>query len=95
MKVTATISVDAGSTGTTDHVSVMQPALDAVLFDFNPSSNPKVTRIKALHAALIQEMHDLQADPTSTGFQKRAAAIAINELEGTQMRAVKALFAKG
>ena len=76
-------------------VYVHPPALNAVLFDFNPSSNDKVTRIKAMHAALIQEMHALQADPESSAFQKRAAVIAITELEGTQMRAVKALFAKG
>lgn len=76
-------------------VTVQQPALNAVLFDFNPSSNPDVTVIKALHAALIQKMHDLQANEAATPFQKRAAAIAITELEGTQMRAVKALFAKG
>lgn len=75
-------------------VSVDDKALDAVLFDFNPSSNPKVATIKALHAAVIQVMNDLRDDPTSTPAQKRSASIAVTELEGTQMRAVKALFAK-
>lgn len=95
MTTSVSITHHEGTDTFSQQVVVKQPALNAVLFDFNPSSNPKVTRIKALHAALIQEMHDLQADETSTPFQKRAAAIAITELEGTQMRAVKALFAKG
>lgn len=70
------------------------PALNAVLFDFNPTSNGDVTAIKAMHAALIQMMRDIQANPDARDAQKRCAAIAITELEGTQMRAVKALFAK-
>jgi hypothetical protein len=77
-----------------EQVTCSDPALNAVLFDFNPSSHADVTTIKALHAALIQKMRDIQAREGATGAQKRAAAIAITELEGTQMRAVKALFAK-
>ena len=37
-----------------EQVTPGKAALDAVLFDFNPSTNPKVTNIKALHAALIR-----------------------------------------
>lgn len=94
MKVSVSVHVDADQFGVTDTVEAGERALNAVLFDFNPTSNAKVTRIKAMHAALIQEMCNLQDDATSTPAQKRAAAIAITELEGTQMRAVKALFAK-
>lgn len=96
MNVAVQLLIDRDQdTGAAEIIEVKEPALNAVLFDFNPSSHPAVTRIKGLHAALIQEMHDLQASPNATGFQKRAAAIAITELEGTQMRCVKALFAKG
>lgn len=95
MTTTVSITHHEGEHTFTDQVVVNQPALNAVLFDFNPSSSRDVTTIKALHGALIQKMQDLQANPNSTPFQKRAAAIAITELEGTQMRAVKALFAKG
>lgn len=94
MKVVVNVMVDNGTTGLSHPVNVTEKAQNAVLFDFNPSSNAKVTRIKALHGAAIQEMMDIQSDSASTPAQIRAAAIAINELEGTQMRSVKALFAK-
>lgn len=71
---------------------VSESARNAVLLDFNPSSSPSVVLIKALHAALISEMERIRS--TGTPAQARCAAIAITELEGTQMRAVKALFAK-
>lgn len=67
-------------------------ALNSVLFDFNPTTNPKVARIKALCAGVIQEMLDIQAGGTDA--QRRTAAIAITQMELTQMAAVKALFAK-
>lgn len=95
MNVRVTVAVDAGQTGSTEDIVVEQPALNAVLFDFNPSSNLKVTRIKAVCAALVQEMNELRDDPTSTPAQKRMAAVAVTQLEITQMCAVKALFAKG
>jgi hypothetical protein len=71
---------------------VSETALNAVLFDFNPSAHKSVTLIKALHAALISEMENVRG--SGTPAQARCASIAITELEGTQMRAVKALFAK-
>ena len=94
MKVVCNVMVDNETTGYSHPVHVSQKALNAVLFDFNPSSNEKVTRIKALHAALIQEMEDVKSAAGSSPAQLRCAAIAITELEATQMRAVKALFAK-
>lgn len=94
MTTTVTIKHTHGTDEFSEQVLCKDPALDAVLFDFNPSSNHDVTTIKALHAALIQKMQDLQSKAEATPAQKRAAAIAITELEGTQMRAVKALFAK-
>ena len=72
-----------------------EPALNAVLFDFNPTTNSRVTRIKAMCAAVIQEMIALKGEENTTGPQKRAAAIAITQTEIAQMTAVKALFAKG
>ncbi|MGD9724404.1 MAG: hypothetical protein AB7U76_24460 [Pirellulales bacterium] len=75
-------------------VSVSDTALDAVLFDFNPSSSRDVGEIKALVAALISKMQVVQAKDDARPAQKRTAAIAITDLEKVQMVAVKALFAK-
>lgn len=69
-------------------------ALDAVLFDFNVGNSLDVTVIKALSAGLVEKMREIINSQGSTGAMRRAAAIAINEIEGVQMRAVKALFAK-
>lgn len=76
-------------------VTCTDPALDAVLFDFNPSSSHDVTTVKALCSAVVQKMRDLQNNPDTTPARKRMAAIAITQLELTQMAAVKAYFAKG
>jgi len=92
MNVKITVDVDSGQTGAQQAVEVSQTALNAVLFDFNPSADNRVVRIKALHGALITEMEAVRA--AGTPAQARCASIAITELEGTQMRAVKALFAK-
>lgn len=92
MTVSVVVTVHEGEAEFNEQVICSDPALNSVLFDFNPSSNPHVTTIKALHAGIIQVMRDVQAKGTDA--QKRCAAIAITELEGTQMRAVKALFAK-
>jgi hypothetical protein len=77
-----------------ENVHVKDPALNAVLFDFNPSSSHDVTTIKALCAGVIQKMHDIQANPEATPARKRMAAVAITQMEIVQMCAVKALFAK-
>jgi len=75
-------------------VSCTEAALNAVLFDFNPSSNHDVTAIKAMCAGIIQKMRDHQAKADTPPEQKRVAAIAITQMELAQMAAVKALFAK-
>lgn len=93
MNVSATVTISGDDVPhKTLNMPTSQTALNAVLFDFNPSSDDRVTMIKALHAALIYMMEGVRAsgDPA----RARCAAIAITELEGTQMRAVKALFAK-
>lgn len=88
-----TVSVTVNVTDQPAHlVTATDSALSSVLFDFNPSTNTDVTVIKALHAALITKMELIRA--TGTPAQARCASIAITELEGAQMRAVKALFAK-
>lgn len=90
------VYVDYGTSaiGDADSIDVQDPALNAVLFDFNTTGSSTVSRIKALHAALIQEMYNIQANPDARPAQKRTAAIAITDLEKVQMVAVKALFAK-
>lgn len=90
MNVSVQINVDKQPT---QELVTSDTSLDAVLFDFNPSAHAAVTRIKALHAALITEMEGIRT--IGTPAQARAASIAITELEGTQMRCVKALFARG
>ena len=88
-----TVTVSIHVTGHPDRlVTATDSALNAVLFDFNPSTNDDVTIIKALHAALISKMESVRT--SGTPAQARCASIAITELEGAQMRAVKALFAK-
>jgi hypothetical protein len=77
-----------------EYVTCTYPALNAVLFDFNPAGSHDVTTIKALSAALIQKMRDHQAKAGTPPEQKRVAAIAITQMELTQMAAVEALFAR-
>lgn len=92
-EVKMTVSVMLSVTDQPDrHLVVSDTALNAVLFDFNPAANDDVTIIKALHAALISKMEAIRAAATPAGA--RCAAIAITELEGAQMRSVKALYAK-
>lgn len=61
----------------------------AVGLTFNPSGDPAVNACKAGFAALIDQMHDLRAG--RVGEQVRLASVAITELQGAQMWAVKAL----
>lgn len=96
MIVYVTIGVDKDDAGPTfsETVECDNEALDTVLFDFNPSSNPKVTRIKALCAALVQEMDDMRGDHTTSEAQIRVIGYAKWQIELAQMAAVKALYAK-
>lgn len=69
-------------------------ALNAVLFDFNPSADVRASIVKALYAALIHRMQDIRIAAGATEPQVRNAAIAITKAEDAQVRAVKAYFAK-
>ena len=63
----------------------------AVGINFNPSTDNKVDRIKQIMANAIDEMNEFRSAEGATGEQKRLASIAITELQGSQMWAVKAL----
>jgi hypothetical protein len=74
-------------------------ALDAVLFDFNTTGSIDVVVVKALCAAVIQKMQDIQdryakVETTEGWARSRMAAVAITQMEICQMIAVKAYFAK-
>lgn len=62
----------------------------AVGLSFNPSGDDAVGNCKVGVAALIDQMNNLRNNTTS-GEQKRLASVAITELQGAQMWAVKAL----
>ena len=62
----------------------------AVGLSFNPSGDDAVGKCKQDCATLIDQMNDLRSNSESAE-QKRLASIAITELQGAQMWAVKAL----
>jgi len=62
----------------------------AVGLSFNPSGDDVVGACKQGCADLIDQMNDLRANSTS-GEQKRLASVAITEMQGAQMWAVKAI----
>lgn len=62
----------------------------AVGITFNPGGMPDVNLCKQQAADQIDLMNDLRNNTNSTE-QKRLASIAITELQGAQMWAVKAL----
>lgn len=61
----------------------------AVGLSFNPSNDDLVSQIKTRFAADIDEMNDLRLR-TEDPEVKRLASIAITEIQGAQMWAVKA-----
>ena len=61
----------------------------AVGLGFNPSNDDLVSQIKARFAADIDEMNALRLR-TESQEVKRLASIAITEIQGAQMWAVKA-----
>lgn len=61
----------------------------AVGLSFNPSNDDLVSQIKARFAADIDEMNALRLR-TESPEVKRLASIAITEIQGAQMWAVKA-----
>lgn len=63
----------------------------AVGITFNPSNNGDVDRCKQQFANSIDQMHALRSLDSSSAEQKRLASIAITEIQGAQMWAVKAL----
>lgn len=63
----------------------------AVGFNFNPSGDKAVAECKSGFAAEIDRMNNLRNDPDTSPEGKRLASIAITELQGAQMWAVKAL----
>lgn len=75
-------------------VEVTDEALDHVLAHFNPSESTDVTVLKALSAGFIAIMLEISNRFGSTVAQRRAAAIAITQMELTQMAGVKAMFAR-
>lgn len=63
----------------------------AVGLSFNPSGADAVHTCKDRLAQAIDQMNDFRNDPSTTPEAKRLASIAITELQGAQMWAVKAL----
>ncbi len=63
----------------------------AVGLSFNPSGDDAVHQCKLGFAAEIDRMNDYRNAPTTSPEAKRLASIAITELQGAQMWAVKAL----
>lgn len=62
----------------------------AVGLTFNPSGDLLVNQIKNVFAAAIDQMNDLRHLPTTSPEKKRLCSVAITELQGAQMWAVKA-----
>lgn len=64
----------------------------AVGINFNPSNEYSVDRIKQIMANAIDEMNNFRLHlNTQSPEQERLASIAITEMQGAQMWAVKAL----
>lgn len=63
----------------------------AVGISFNPGGNTAVDDCKKTFAKAIDQMNDLRNDPVTSQEGKRLASIAITELQGAQMWAVKAI----
>lgn len=59
----------------------------AVGLTFNPSGDERAQRLKAMYAAIIDELHAMRGNFSE---QARLASIAITEAQGAQMWAVKA-----
>lgn len=81
---------------TANELSETMPPLElsfgqkAVGLTFNPSGGPEVNKAKQTFADAIDQMNDLRSS-TGSAEVRRLASIAITELQGAQMWAVKAL----
>ena len=62
----------------------------AVGLTFNPSQDPSVYQCKSGFAALIDQLNDVRS-AGGRSEQARLASVAITELQGAQMWAVKSL----
>lgn len=62
----------------------------AVGLTFNPSGDERVTSVKQDCAHIIDNLNDLR-NKTESGEMKRLLSIAITEIQGAQMWAVKAI----
>jgi hypothetical protein len=62
----------------------------AVGASFNPSSLPKVDRLKALYAEIVDLCNAARSLPDASPEAKRLYSVAITEAQGAQMWAVKA-----
>jgi len=95
VKATTKCSNNLNINKMSESVSQEQPILSfgqkAVGITFNPGGNPEVDRCKQQHANCIDQMHALRNKEDASPEQKRLASIAITELQGAQMWAVKAL----
>ena len=76
------------------HGTVSDTAAKAVEFEFNPSANEKVTRLKALAAAYITEVENIRSNAIreDNAVAARRASVAITEMEAVSMRAVSSIF---
>jgi hypothetical protein len=92
MTTTVTIKTVEGDKQIDWNIVVNDVAQKHVLRSFNVTSDAKVDASKVLCAALIQQMIDLRDAPGASGPTKRAASIAITDLEKVQMAVVKANF---
>lgn len=63
----------------------------AVGLTFNPGGNKTVDAIKRDFAQAIDRLHDLRSAESATAEQIRMYSVAITELQGAQMWAVKAV----
>lgn len=64
----------------------------AVGLTFNPGNSPEVTAVKTAYAALIDQLNDMKPAYNGKPNEKsRMLAVAITELQTSQMWAVKAI----
>lgn len=76
---------------TNEQAGTLTFGMKAVGINFNPGGDPEVNRCKMQFANCIDQMNALRNREGSTPETKRLASIAITEMQGSQMWAVKAL----
>jgi len=65
----------------------------AVGLAFNPGGSPQVNKVKAVYAAIIDDLNDQRevAKTANDGEKVRLFSVAITEVQAAQMWAVKAI----